>query len=122
MNKKVKILLIIILTIFVSSSLCNNNNNSSVTNEYMPEIVTTTDVFEVGYPHDKAIMRLAQLGYEAIDMGFDYCIYEGSPFLDDEYIEWAEKLRVNAEEIGISYTHAHSANYEDHNEAVERSI
>ena len=37
-----------------------------------PLIVTTTDVFEDGYPAEKAIDRLARLGYEGIDMGLDY--------------------------------------------------
>ena len=30
----------------------------------IPRIVTTTDVFEDGYPAEKAIDRLARLGYE----------------------------------------------------------
>ena len=38
----------------------------------LPRIVTTTDVFEQGYDAMQALERLAGLGYEGIDMGFDY--------------------------------------------------
>ncbi len=72
-------------------------------------IVTTTDVFEKGYPAETAVDRLASLGYEGIDMGFDYWIYdETSPFLSDDYLAWAEALKDRAEKAGIVFTHAHA--------------
>ncbi len=74
----------------------------------IPRIVTTTDVFEEGYPAEQAIDRLARLGYEGIDMGFDYWVFEGSPFLSDNYLDWAKSLKARAEEKGIVYTHAHA--------------
>ena len=87
-----------------------------------PRIVTTTDVFEDGYPADVAIDRLARLGYEGIDMGFDYWIFEGSPFLADDYLEWARDLREHAAEVGIPYTHAHAPGEADDDDWIKRSI
>ena len=55
-------------------------------------IVTTTAVFEAGYPAEKAADRLASLGFEALDMAFDYCTKPGSPFLEDGYLSWAGAL------------------------------
>ena len=60
-------------------------------------IVTTTSVFEPGYPAEKALERLADLGFEALDMALDYWTEEGSPFLSDGYLTWAEALRERAE-------------------------
>ena len=72
------------------------------------KIVTTTCVFESGYPADKAARRLAALGFEALDMGLDYCVYADSPFLSDGYREWADMLRKTASDAGITYTHSHA--------------
>ncbi len=87
-----------------------------------PRIVTTTDVFEEGYPAEAAVERLASLGYDAVDMGFDYWTFEGSPFLADDYLDWAKKLKAHAEAAGISYTHAHAPNEADDFAMAERSI
>ena len=87
-----------------------------------PRIVTTTDVFEDGYPAEVAIDRLERLGYEGIDMGFDYWTFEGSPFRADHYLEWARSLRVHADEVGIPYTHAHAPGEADDDFWLERSI
>ena len=87
-----------------------------------PRIVTTTDVFEEGYPAEKALNRLAALGYEGIDMGFDYWTFDGSPFLGDEYLDWAESLKTKAETLGVSYTHAHAPGEADDDEWLRRSI
>ena len=56
-----------------------------------------------------SIDRLARLGYEGIDMGFDYWTFEGSPFGADNYLEWARSLRAHADKVGILYTHAHAS-------------
>ncbi len=87
-----------------------------------PRIVTTTDVFEEGYPAEKAAERLARLGFEGIDMGFDYWTFEGSPFASDDYLKWAESLRAAADKAGIPYTHAHAPAEADSDMWVERSI
>ena len=88
----------------------------------IPRIVTTTDVFEDGYPADQAAARLAGLGYEGIDMGFDYWVFDGSLFLDDGYLDWARGLKASADEAGISYTHAHAPGEADDDEWIGRSI
>ena len=87
-----------------------------------PRIVTTTDVFEDGYDAAKAAERLAALGYEGIDMGFDYWTFDGSPFLADDYLDWAQGIRERADAAGIAYTHAHAPGEADAGEWVERSI
>ena len=88
-----------------------------------PRIVTTTDVFESGYSAQTAVDRLARLGYEGIDMGFDYWIYdETSPFLQNDYLEWARGLKNRADAAGIVYTHAHAPGEADADDMVERSI
>ena len=73
-----------------------------------PRIVTTTDVFEEGYDAGRAAERLAALGYEGVDMGFDYWTFEGSPFISDGYLDWARGLRERADAAGAVYTHAHA--------------
>ena len=86
-----------------------------------PRIVTTTDVFEEGYPAELAVERLASLGYEGVDMGFDYWTFEGSAFLGDGYLDWAKGLRAKADAAGIPYTHAHAPGEAD-SEYIGRSI
>ena len=86
-----------------------------------PRIVTTTDVFEEGYDAAMAVDRLAALGYDGIDMGFDYWIFDGSPFLAADYLTWAEGLQARADAAGIVYTHAHAPGEAD-SEYLGRSI
>ena len=86
-----------------------------------PRTVTTTDVFEVGYDAEKAVDRLAALGYDGIDMGFDYWVFDGSPFLADDYLDWAKALKKRADEARIAYTHAHAPGEAD-SDLVGRSI
>ena len=86
-------------------------------------IVTTTDVFEQGYPAERAVDRLARLGYEGIDMGFDYWVYdETSPFLSDDYLTWAKDLKARAVSAGIAFTHAHAPGEADAGDVIGRSI
>lgn len=86
-----------------------------------PRIVTTTDVFEEGYDAGRAAERLAALGYEGVDMGFDYWTFEGSPFISDGYLDWARGLRERADAAGAVYTHAHAPGEAD-GEYIGRSI
>lgn len=97
-------------------------NGSSVLYLFDPLIVTTTDVFEDGYPADTAVERLALLGYEGIDMGFDYWVFDGSPFLADNYLEWSASLKAKADECGAAYTHAHAPGDAGSGEVIKRSI
>ena len=87
-----------------------------------PRIVTTTDVFEDGYDAMQAADRLAALGYEGLDMGFDYWTFDGSPFAGDGYLDWAKSLRAHADEAGVAYTHAHAPGEADADEWIGRSI
>ena len=87
-----------------------------------PRIVTTTDVFEDGYPAEQAANRLAAIGYEGVDMGFDYWTFNGSPFLADDYLDWARGLKENAAAAGIPYTHAHAPGEADDDAWLERSL
>ncbi|MBR4755690.1 MAG: sugar phosphate isomerase/epimerase [Bacteroidales bacterium] len=116
MNKIFKSLFTL-MAIAVLYTSCNFAGNG-----IHPRIVTTTDVFEDGYPAEDAIDRLARLGYEGIDMGLDYWTFEGSPFKADDYIKWAEGLRAHADEVGIPYTHAHAPGTAADDKWLERSI
>ena len=72
------------------------------------KIVTTTSVFPPSYPSDKALDRLARVGFTFIDMAFDYCTRADHPFMNDGWIEWATALRQNADSMQLYYTHAHA--------------
>jgi len=86
-------------------------------------IVTTTSVFEPGYPAGKAAERLKRLGFEALDMALDYWkIAENSPFMGEGYLQWAAEQRAQAEAAGISYTHAHAPGEAVNNPHIGRSI
>ena len=85
-------------------------------------IVTTTSVFEPGYPGEMAMERLARLGYEGLDMALDYWVKNGSPFLGEGYLQWAEGLRIRSEQVGIPYTHAHAPGEVAENPYIGRSL
>ena len=54
------------------------------------KIVTTTCVFPKDYPADKAIRRLAAIGFEGVDIAFDYYAADAeSPMCGDgwEYVQ-----------------------------------
>ena len=85
-------------------------------------IVTTTDVFEPGYPAEEAADRLARLGFEGLDMGLDYFLFENSPFLGEGWREWAASLRERAEKNGVPYTHAHAPGQAGDDPVIGRSI
>ena len=108
--------------LFVSLALAAMTVSCSRTLDQKPRIVTTTDVFEDGYPAEDAIDRLSRLGYEGIDMGLDYWVFEGSPFLSDNYLDWGRSLREHADKVGIPYTHAHAPGEADDDDWLERSI
>ena len=87
------------------------------------KIVTTTCVFPRRYPAEKAIERLAAVGFEGLDMGLDYWNYgQDSPFMRDGYLDWAKKLRKLSDELGVPYTHAHSPSEAGHDPMIGRAI
>ena len=57
------------------------------------EIVTTTSVFPIGTDHFHIVDRLANLGYTALDMAFDYCELGDGEFMSDSYESWALRLQ-----------------------------
>ncbi|MBR6702658.1 MAG: TIM barrel protein, partial [Clostridia bacterium] len=97
-------------------------DGSSVIYLFNPLIVTTTDVFEDGYPADTAVERLARIGFEGIDMGFDYWMFDNSPFLGENYLDWASSLKACADENGVSYTHSHAPGDAGSGDVIKRAI
>lgn len=86
-------------------------------------IVTTTAVFQPGYPAQQAIHRLKGLGFEALDMALDYCTQQPDfPFLSEQYLQWGAALRQEAEQAGICYTHAHAPKDFADTQYLQRSI
>lgn len=73
------------------------------------QIVTTTGVFPIGTNHFHIIDRLADLGYTALDMSFDYEELSKAEFMSDNYEEWASRLRKYAENRGVRFTHSHGS-------------
>jgi len=73
------------------------------------KIVTTTSVFPPCWDSMDALNRLAAIGYDCLDMAFDYCTQKDDfPFMTDGYEAWADSLRNSAEKLGVSYTHSHA--------------
>ncbi len=86
-------------------------------------IVTTTSVFEPGYPADKAAQRLKRLGFEAQDMALDFWQdAPDSPFLGEDALTWAKDLRKRAEALGIPYTHSHAPAEAGEHPIISRSL
>lgn len=101
-------------------------------------IVTTTSVFPRGYSNISALERLEKIGFQYLDLAFDYCVSpeefhpKPSPYLHTEaeyplegsdWKTWAKQLRLRADELGVKYTQAHAPyDGECHNEMMFRSF
>ena len=86
-------------------------------------IVTTTAVFEAGYPAETASERLKRLGFEAQDIALDYWKdAPASPFMGDDYLAWAKALGRQAEQLGIPYTHSHAPEEAGEHPIIARSL
>ena len=73
------------------------------------KIVTTTTVFEPDYPCDEALARLAAIGFDGLDIGFDYLERAAnSPLLSPDRSKFFAALRMKADELGVEYTQAHA--------------
>lgn len=72
-------------------------------------IVTTTSVLALDCPIDKAIIRLAALGYEGIDveMGAKVDSDRMRPLMSDQWRDYAKYLRETAEKAGVICSHSH---------------
>ena len=73
------------------------------------KIVNTTSVFPPCWDQMDALNRLAAIGYDCLDLAFDYCTQNTDfPFMTDGHEAWASSLRNAAEKLGVSYTHSHA--------------
>lgn len=88
------------------------------------KIVNTTSCFPKCWDSTNALERLARIGYDGIDMAFDYCVSDPAfPFMTNEYERWAYSLRERAEQLSVSYTHSHAPfDTEQKGEIVERTF
>ena len=72
-------------------------------------IVTTTSVFPCCYNAESALERLADIGFEGLDLAIDYCVQKADyPFMTEKWQYWGKKLLERSHELGISYTHSHA--------------
>ena len=101
-------------------------------------IVTTTSVFPIGYSGMCALERLERVGFRHLDLALDYCVSPEEPnpapspylhteaeypFEENDWKNWAEKLRKRADELGVKYTQAHAPyGAECHKEVMARSF
>lgn len=72
-------------------------------------IVTTTSVYPPCWNMSDTIRRLSAIGFDGMDIAFDYCTQEKEfPFMTEEYAEWAVSIRKEADAAGIAFTHGHA--------------
>ena len=88
------------------------------------KIVNTTSVFPPCWDPLDVLNRHAAIGYDALDMAFDYCVQEKDfPFMTADCENWACALREAAEKLGVGYTHSHAPfDASARGELVERSL
>lgn len=83
-------------------------------------IVTTTCVMPYDRPAEETLKQLKHIGFRCLDLGFD-ALCKGSPFLSDEWENWAKSLKESADLNGVVYTHSHAcADASARNDAVYR--
>ena len=72
-------------------------------------IVTTTSVYPPCWDISDTIRRLSAIGFDGMDIAFDYCVQEkDNPFMTEAYAAWALSIRKEAEDTGIVFTHGHA--------------
>ena len=72
-------------------------------------IVTTTSVFPYNYSPEKALVRLADIGFTHLDLALDYCAGDpDGPFNSSYFEKWANDLRELGEKRGVVYSHSHA--------------
>lgn len=76
------------------------------------KLATTTGFF-LGDSKDSAgAVRLFEgTGFKYLDYNFYSVIFEGSPFLENNWLDDVEAAGREAERLGFSFVHAHSPNY-----------
>jgi len=70
-------------------------------------VVTTTNAYtkRMVLPEEEKLLRLAQMGYDGLDMSFTDD--RNHPFWQDGWEAYVENLAHLAKEHGVAYTHAH---------------
>ncbi len=88
------------------------------------KIVTTTSVFPPCRDMSDTIRRLSAVGFDGMDIAFDYCVQEKEyPFMTESYAAWAAAIRKEAEAAGIRFTHGHAPfDASGRGELVERTF
>ena len=72
-------------------------------------ISTQTELLEDKFGREEAIRMIARAGFDCVDLSmFDMESGTDSPFMKDDYREYAQRLREVAEECGISFNQAHA--------------
>ena len=73
------------------------------------KIITTSSVFPYHMDPLDTLPRLANLGFDGIDIAFDYCnANENSGFVSNNYLDWAKRLRDKADAYGVTLSHSHA--------------
>lgn len=87
------------------------------------KIVTTTSVFPASFDALDTLPRLARLGFDGLDLAFDYCDSADSPFMGAKYEDWAKQLRENAEKLNVTFSHSHAPfDADGRGDIVERTM
>lgn len=86
-------------------------------------IVTTTSVFPRGYDLKTAMERLCRVGFDSLDMAFDYQNYsDDAPFMRDDWQDWIKEIKKEADLLGLTFTHSHAPGDIGEDELLERTL
>ncbi len=73
------------------------------------KIITTSSVFPSQMDALDTLPRLANLGFDGIDVAFDYCVANAvNGFMSEHYLDWAKKFRKKADALGVILSHSHA--------------
>lgn len=73
------------------------------------KIITTTSVFPPAMDPSDILPRLKAIGFDGLDIAFDYCDAPNHPFMSTDYRRWADTLREKAAQHHIALTHSHAS-------------
>ena len=73
------------------------------------KIITTSSVFPAQMDAFDTLPRLANLGFDGIDVAFDYCVTNTvDGFMSEHYLDWAKKFREKADVLGVILSPSHA--------------